>query len=977
MKSSMTPTINITNVILSCNETFQWTFSGLNVNISRCRLDPVPIVMEPFNNTEYLIKEPEILIPNSSFGNLDLKPGTKALITDCYIDAEFKDRPTLITGNNSDVSIQNCHFENFVNQNDSTILFGYNNSHVTIENSIFNQHNSSKGVLFLQNNSSLRISSSLISDNVAFTLGYSTITLFKEVNTFVRNTLFMNNSAIDGGVTNVEEQCQVTLTNCTFSYNKAVTAKTLTTPKNQNSEKTTNNPAINRTLIPSSPNQTLLQNQKPKFLVERKQNISKRSTRSHLDPNNIRTFAPIIPTLFNESSSRSQTTEVLLAKTINNRNERPVVQNNTGTFAPIAHHMSSDAKEPDRNTTYQTILRNNVGLDFLSRGVGGAVFVAGHSQFIATNCTFADNIAQSDAGTIFAGINVTLDIQKTTFVGNKAWQGGAIDVQEQVQLSITNCTFADNSAQSLAGTIGAAFNVTLDLQETIFERNKALVYDGGAINVQEQVELSITNCIFKDNSAQFRAGAIFAGFNVTPTIRETKFVGNKAVYGGAIEVQQHLYVTNCVFKDNSAQVMGGAIITANKVTLNLQGALFVGNEAVSGGAIYALQDVTLTMQETTFVGNKALKSGGALIIDRASYLQATDCVFDNNRCKKNGGAIKSYFNAAVDIRITSFTGNSAWQSGAIDIGQQGYLRATNCAFEDNRAEDIGGAIAGGPDAVLQIHKTNFTGNSAIQGGAINVQQQANLFLTKCRLDGNFASDSGGAIETWYNVTLEIQETNFTGNSAFHYGGAMFISQSQCHAQLCLFHKNTAQTAGGAVLVQSKSVMQIETTDFANNNSTNGGAIDIEKYSNLQANECIFWENFAKQDGGAIISDSYASAVIENCYFLANRAWSGSGGAIILHLLGQTSIRGTFFLRNEASNAGGAIAIIVGTTVIIDNITCVRNSAAGDGGCLVIYSVTLTLSNSEISENVGHGFGASVGGTNSKLQVSYLSCPIVY
>ena len=94
--------------------------------------------MEPSqsNNSEYLVEETKIQIYNSSFRSLDLEPGTKAQITQCYIDGEFKDRPTLITANNSDVSIQNCRFDHFMNENGSTILFGFNNSHVTIENSV-------------------------------------------------------------------------------------------------------------------------------------------------------------------------------------------------------------------------------------------------------------------------------------------------------------------------------------------------------------------------------------------------------------------------------------------------------------------------------------------------------------------------------------------------------------------------------------------------------------------------------------------------------------------------------------------------------------------------------------------------------------------------------------------------------------------------------------------------------------------------
>ena len=214
----------------------QWIFSGLNVNVYRCRLDSIGITVEPcqFNNTEYLIKERKITIDNSSFGNLDLKSGTQAQITHCFIDTELIPRPTLITANNSEVLIQNCHFGNFINENGSTVLFGHNNSHVTIKNSVFIQHNSSKGVILLRNSSSLHISSSSISQNIATSPGYSSITLYDGINAVVNSTVFTNNSGLTGGAMIVYEQCKVTLTNCTCLQTKPSQEKHSTFLKTSN-----------------------------------------------------------------------------------------------------------------------------------------------------------------------------------------------------------------------------------------------------------------------------------------------------------------------------------------------------------------------------------------------------------------------------------------------------------------------------------------------------------------------------------------------------------------------------------------------------------------------------------------------------------------------------------------------------------------------------------------------------------------------
>ena len=203
-----------------------------------------------------------MVIHNSSFGSLDLNSGTKAQIIDCYIDTQFKPRPTLITANNSDVSIQNCHFGNFINEDGSTVLYGQYYSHIIIENSVFIQHNSSKGVLFLHNKSSVNISGSSISQNVVSSPGYSSITLQDGIHAGVHDTVFRNNSALVGGAMIAQDECRVTLKNCNFSSNKAIIRKT---PHNLKNSKV-------------------------------------RRTARTLDQNTMGLYTPISPTLFNQKS---------------------------------------------------------------------------------------------------------------------------------------------------------------------------------------------------------------------------------------------------------------------------------------------------------------------------------------------------------------------------------------------------------------------------------------------------------------------------------------------------------------------------------------------------------------------------------------------------------------------------------------------------------------------------------------------------
>ena len=852
LKSSTTPTINVTDTTLSFNETFRWIFSGSNINVYRCYLDSIRIIVQSnkqivqsqsqSSHNQQMVENPEIVIYNSSLGSLDLKPGSKAQITDCYIDAQFKPRPTLITANNSEVSIQKCHFGNFINEIDSTILYGHDNIHIIIKNSVFIQHNSSKGVLYLQINSSMGISSSLILQNIASSPGYSAISLQDGIHAEVHDTVFSNNSALAGGAIIAQDECRITLTNSTFSSNKAITGE--------------------------------------------KANISKRAARS-LDQNNIGTFRPMSPTLFNQTSSGEKKREVIAAY------QAHLLTRSSILMKSSAQHRSVS---PD-----------------LPPFTGGAIYVERQSRVLMKNCTFEYNLAQY-AGAIAATSNTTLDVQETTFVSNKALtDGGAIIIQDEVHMKMTNCLFEDNICQRFGGAITAIGNVTLDVQETNLTRNSAL--EGGAIDVERQSYLCMIDCTFKDNQAGRLGGVISAAFNATLEIERTNFTSNSAVQGGVIDVQQvsFLRMTDCIFEGNSANQYGGAIFGGCNITLDAQGTNFTRNSASQGGAYY---------------------------VDQQSFLHMANCTCEGNHADQLGGAIGSS-NTTIKIHDCTFEGNYANQGGAIFV-----------IF----------------NVTLGIHKANFTRNRAFQGGAIYVSHQTKVLLTSCILECNLASDSGGAIIAWTNSKLKIRETNFKGNIGARFGGSLFFQQTEIHIVRCIIHGSTTKELGGAVYIALSS-LEMKNTDFTENNSTAGGAIFIGWQTKIHTELCNFTHNSAKEDGGAI-KIFFSTATILGCHFQSNNAVRG-GAMIFIHPQNMT-MNATLFLRNMASYDGGAIAVNIGNDVIMNYIRCVGNRGAV-GGCMSISSTTITLNNSDISENCGDPYAAGIAVVDSRMQVGVCSC----
>ena len=97
-------------------------------------------------------------------------------------------------------------------------------------------------------------------------------------------------------------------------------------------------------------------------------------------------------------------------------------------------------------------------------------------------------------------------------------------------------------------------------------------------------------------------------------------------------------------------------------------------------------------------------------------------------------------------------------------------------FSGNEAVN-GGAIRSAFDADIQIDGCRFEDNQAATGGALHVTDST-LTVTDSEFTGNDASDAdGGAI--WGNeVTLNLSSTDLVDNTARVNGGALFLTEAR-------------------------------------------------------------------------------------------------------------------------------------------------------------------------------------------------------
>ncbi|MEG4013287.1 MULTISPECIES: DUF4347 domain-containing protein, partial [unclassified Microcoleus] len=110
-----------------------------------------------------------------------------------------------------------------------------------------------------------------------------------------------------------------------------------------------------------------------------------------------------------------------------------------------------------------------------SGGSGGGVR-HGNADLTVTNCTFANNTADDNGGGLWLGENGNVSIVNSTFSGNTAAkQGGGIVVgnRDSFSTNIVNSTLANNTAGEYSGGIATFGNQPITVKNSIFDSNTA------------------------------------------------------------------------------------------------------------------------------------------------------------------------------------------------------------------------------------------------------------------------------------------------------------------------------------------------------------------------------------------------------------------------------------------------------------------------------------------------------------------------
>jgi len=295
-----------------------------------------------------------------------------------------------------------------------------------------------------------------------------------------------------------------------------------------------------------------------------------------------------------------------------------------------------------------------------------------------------------------AGSGLTLE--GFTMRNGFASQGGAVNIQNAT-VTIRDCAMEDNVVTDDGGAIVAAFsNVTIE--RCLFERNSTQLPnthdDGGAIHASDGTNLTITDSVFRENSAFLRGGAVDSVRNAVVTISRCLFENNSsATEGGALgfAVGARGTVTDSIIRNNTAGNDGGGIFCDDSWP-DLFRCVIVGNSAGAGGGGVAIEGETLENMDffSCVIGdNTAQNFGGGIVVNGGPDSVARNCTIVGNRILNSetgvgGGIAQLGGAAAVIMRNCILRDNVPTQYPAADN------RATYCNVSGGEFTNAVGTI---------------------------------------------------------------------------------------------------------------------------------------------------------------------------------------------------------------------------------------------------------------------------------------------
>ena len=327
--------------------------------------------------------------------------------------------------------------------------------------------------------------------------------------------------------------------------------------------------------------------------------------------------------------------------------------------------ITTEGNPTIRNCTF---LYNN------SQNDGGAIHSWRKNLMSFSNCTFRYNYTGNRGAGIFV-LNGSVSIQDCEFEFNIAESGGGAvnyggssDDSNPV-LIINNCVFNENFGSDIGARGGAvgcsgSANTVASITNSVFTNNFSET-SAGALGISGNFQLTVSNCQFDNNTTPRWGGAIYCSLrdsvlNITDCVIRNNFAGFTGgglyVNGGLLsERTAALHIDRVYIQENTAGQGGGGIYIGD-ANVDISNSVIHGNEVIdlngAGGALHIeneYQPIAVRLINTTLANNDADLGTGIwqtrTATDSIQGLQLQNCILDNpsgdNYDSENGATISS------------------------------------------------------------------------------------------------------------------------------------------------------------------------------------------------------------------------------------------------------------------------------------------------------------------------------------------------
>ena len=215
------------------------------------------------------------------------------------------------------------------------------------------------------------------------------------------------------------------------------------------------------------------------------------------------------------------------------------------------------------------------------------------------------------------------------------------------------------------------------------------------------------------------------------------------------------------------------------LTSSVPGGRIEGGKANNGGAIHIPYGNTVTATNVIFQNNSAADHAGA--IWNNGTLKATDCTFANNMANDVGAIYNSKTDSGcgtASLKNCTFSGNVGYTGAGALANAAGVTVMTldGCTIQNNTAGGHGGGVWNG--GMVSATNSTFKNNTANDVGAVYNAATSNgggvAYLTDCTITGNVGTAGAGALANAVgNTVMTIDGCTITDNTAGSNGGGIW------------------------------------------------------------------------------------------------------------------------------------------------------------------------------------------------------------